>query len=136
MTQTQSRPARRPGTSASPGAPDRRRGGRRKRSGDHPLVSLLWLGPSLALILGVVVWPAVEMFRTSFSEISVAGVLKGTAGLDNYRALLGHPSLYQVIVHTVVWVVGVVAVTLAISLALAQLLNQHFPGRRVVRFGA
>lgn len=135
MTQTtQSRPARRLGTGASPGASGRRRDRSARKSGDHPLATLLWLGPSLVLILGVVVWPAIEMFRTSFSEISVAGVLKGSAGFENYRTLFGHPSLYQVILHTAVWVVGVVAVTLAISLALAQLLNQRFPGRRVVRW--
>ena len=32
-----------------------------------------------------------------------------------------------------VWVVGVVAVTMLISLALAQLLHKAFPGRRLVR---
>lgn len=95
---------------------------------------MLWVGPALALILGVVVWPAIEMLRTSVSEISVAGLLKGPAGFDNYATLFGHPSLGEVVLHTVVWVVGVVAVTLAISMALAQLLNQHFPGRQLVRW--
>jgi multiple sugar transport system permease protein len=119
--------------SAAIEVPARRRR-RTKRGKEHPLVALLWLGPALALILGVVVWPAIEMLRTSVSEISVAGLVKGGAGFDNYASLFGHPSLGGVVVHTVVWVVGVVAVTLAISLALAQLLNQRFPGRRLVRW--
>jgi multiple sugar transport system permease protein len=37
-------------------------------------------------------------------------------------------------VRTVVWVAVVVSITMFISLALAELLNQRFPGRRVVRW--
>ena len=37
------------------------------------------------------------------------------------------------LVNTIVWVVGVVAITVLISLALAQLLDKAFPGRRLVR---
>ncbi len=40
----------------------------------------------------------------------------------------------QVLRNTVVWVVLVVGITVLISLALAQLLDQRFPGRRVVRW--
>jgi ABC-type sugar transport system permease subunit len=39
-----------------------------------------------------------------------------------------------VLANTVVWVAVVVAVTLVVSLALAQLLNASFPGRRLVRW--
>jgi ABC-type sugar transport system permease subunit len=39
-----------------------------------------------------------------------------------------------VLANTAVWVGLVVAITLAISLALAQLLDQPFPGRRLVRW--
>jgi ABC-type sugar transport system permease subunit len=36
--------------------------------------------------------------------------------------------------NTVVWVLVVVAITLVLSLFLAQLFNQHFPGRRFARW--
>jgi ABC-type sugar transport system permease subunit len=39
-----------------------------------------------------------------------------------------------VVANTGVWVAAVVAVTLLISLGLAQLLDQRFPGRRLVRW--
>ena len=98
------------------------------------LVSLAWVGPALALILGVVVWPAIEMVRTSLSKISSVGVPRGWAGLENYTDLFEESELGWVLLRTVVWVIGVVVVTMLISLALAQLLNANFPGRTVVRW--
>jgi multiple sugar transport system permease protein len=52
----------------------------------------------------------------------------------NYARLAGQEALPTVAVNTAVWVAVVVAVTLLVSLALAQFLNLEFPGRRVVRW--
>jgi ABC-type sugar transport system permease subunit len=98
------------------------------------LAPLPWLAPALVLILGVVVWPAVEMVRTSLQRISSTGLPLGWTGTRNYHDLLAEPDLVAVLVRTAVWVVGVVGVTVLISLALAQLLNGRFPGRRIVRW--
>jgi ABC-type sugar transport system permease subunit len=54
-------------------------------------------------------------------------------GLANYARLLEQEALAGVVANTVLWVLSVVALTLAISLALAQLLDQRFPGRWLVR---
>lgn len=98
------------------------------------LEPLLWIGPALLLMAGVVLWPVVEMLLTSVREVSRAGRIQGWAGLENYLALFEHPALVPVILRTIVWVGGVVAITLLISLGLAQLLNARFPGRRLVRW--
>jgi ABC-type sugar transport system permease subunit len=98
------------------------------------LEPLLWLGPALALILGVVIWPVVEMVRTSLMDISSTGVTRGFAGGANYAELFAEPDLPGVVLRTLVWVVGVVTATITVSLALAQLLNSRFPGRRMVRW--
>jgi ABC-type sugar transport system permease subunit len=74
------------------------------------------------------------MIRTSTLEISGSGKEKGFVGLDNYRELLENPNLVGAFVRTIFWVVVVVTLTILISLALAQLLNQDFPGRRYVRW--
>jgi ABC-type sugar transport system permease subunit len=120
------------GTSAAPAPGSRRssRNGRRLRA----LEPLLWLGPALVLILAVVIWPVVEMVRTSLMDISSTGLTRGFAGGDNYAELFAEPDLPGVVLRTLVWVVGVVTVTLTVSLALAQLLNSGFPGRRMVRW--
>lgn len=102
---------------------------RRIRLGPLP-----WIGPALVLIFGVVLWPAFEMFRTSFLDIGLSGAIKGFAGIENFENLLANPALWGVIVRTVIWVVLVVLVTVVISLGLAQLLNAAFPGNKAVRW--
>ncbi|MET9025175.1 sugar ABC transporter permease [Nocardia sp. NPDC004168] len=97
------------------------------------LAALPWIGPSLVLIAAVVAFPACYMLWTSTRDLSAYGQDRGAAGLANYRALFDISELGSVLVHTVVWVVGVVLVTLALSAALAQFLNKEFPGRAVVR---
>jgi len=114
------------------------RAGRRRRAGRigqvHPLVALLWLAPALALILGVVLYPAIKLFDASRGEYSITGLRKGDAGWSNYAKVLEHPDLGTVLRNTVIWVVAVVAITIVLSLALAQFLSKSFPGRRFVRW--
>jgi multiple sugar transport system permease protein len=104
------------------------------RRASAALAPLLWLGPALALIGVVVLWPVVVMFRTSFRHISPDGFDIGSAGGKNYSNLWNEPALSGVLWRTAIWVVVVVIVTLVISLALAQLFNERFPGRRVARW--
>lgn len=96
--------------------------------------ALLWLGPALVLILGVVVYPAITLFATSFGTYSITGLRKGSAGFDNYVNFLTSPDLGQVMWNTLVWVVVVVVLTIVIGLGLAQFLSKSFFGRRFVRW--
>lgn len=98
------------------------------------LAPLPWIGPAIALIGVVVIWPIVVMVHTSFQNVSAEGITLGSAGLRNYSAVVDNPNLPGILVRTVIWVVVVVSVTMVISLGLAQLFNQRFPGRRVVRW--
>jgi multiple sugar transport system permease protein len=91
------------------------------------------LGPALLLILAVVIFPAGYMVWVSTRQISPFGVDRGGVGLQNYQRLLQFDAIRNVLTNTVVWVVGVVVVTVLVSLALAQLLDKAFPGRRLVR---
>jgi multiple sugar transport system permease protein len=115
-----------PATSAAPPSRERRR---LPRLGPLP-----WIGPALLLIFGVVLWPAFEMLRTSLSDISMSGLNRGFAGLDNFAKLLANAELLPILVRTITWVVVVVGITIVISLGLAALLNAAFPGRRLVRW--
>ncbi|WP_431782491.1 carbohydrate ABC transporter permease [Streptomyces chumphonensis] len=118
----------RPPRAARSGA-SRRPSGIAARLGPLP-----WIGPAVALIVLVVLWPVYEMVRTSFLNISISGFVRGSAGLEQYRRLFDEPDLAGVLTATVVWTVAVVGVTMALSLALAQLFNQRFPGRRLTRW--
>ena len=98
------------------------------------LVTLLWLGPSILLIAVVVLWPVFEMIRTSLQDITSSGVTLGYKGGGNYKDLFDEEDLIPVVLRTLLWVGGVVVVTMTLSLAIGQLLNARFPGRRVVRW--
>ncbi|MGB7448364.1 MAG: sugar ABC transporter permease [Ornithinimicrobium sp.] len=120
-------------TDSSP-PPPRRRWAKGKVGQTHPLVALLWLSPALALIFGVVLYPAVKLFQASRGDYSITGLRVGDAGWSNYADVLDHRALWTVLANTGYWVVTVVLFTIVISLALAQLLVQEFPGRRFVRW--
>jgi multiple sugar transport system permease protein len=111
--------------------PRRRDRGNRIRRGLAPVP---WLAPAVILIAVVVIWPIVTMVQTSLQRYSSLGILTGSAGTQNFRDLFGDPNLPSVLVRTVLWVVAVVGITMLLSLALAQLFNQRFPGRRVTRW--
>jgi multiple sugar transport system permease protein len=98
------------------------------------LQALPWLGTSLILIVGFVLWPTVELFFISFRKVSISGLIQGWSGLGNYRSLFGNSDLQGTLARTGIWLVVVVAATMIISLPLAQLLNAKFIGRRILRY--
>lgn len=102
---------------------------RRTRFGAIP-----WVTPAMVMIAVFVVWPAIEMIRTSFQDIDPTGISKGWNGVENYRVLFQNPDLKPVLIRTFIWVFGVVAFTIVISLPVASILNANYPGRKVVRW--
>ncbi|MEU4361618.1 sugar ABC transporter permease [Promicromonospora sp. NPDC023987] len=97
------------------------------------LKALPWIGPAVALIAAVVLFPVGVMFWNSTRDISQSGLDDGGVGLANFATVVGFQYFWPILGRTVVWVVGVVGITLVGSLALAALLNKSFPGRRLVR---
>jgi multiple sugar transport system permease protein len=95
---------------------------------------LPWIAPCLILIAVVVIWPIVTMVQTSTQNITPIGVTIGSAGAQNFTTLFHNPNLPSILMRTVIWVIAVVAITMLLSLGLAQLFNQRFPGRRVARW--
>jgi len=108
---------------------------RRRRSLNEmgPASLIRWIGPSVLLIVGVVIYPLVETALAAFRNFSITGATKGWAGLDNFETVLSNPSILQVALNTALWVVCGVVITTVLALPLGQLLSKHFPGRRVLR---
>ncbi|HLK01678.1 MAG TPA: sugar ABC transporter permease [Streptosporangiaceae bacterium] len=98
------------------------------------LQPLAWIGPAIVLILVVVIYPIVAMIQTSFRNITPLGIDVGSAGWSNFSQVLSSSNLPGILIRTLIWVAGVVAVTMAISLGLASLYNERFPGRRYARW--
>ena len=118
---------------AASGRPHPAAAGRRRPGGRDLLRALPWLAPALILIVGVVFFPAGVMFFNSTRDIGMSGLDKGSAGFDNYLEVFSFPAFWPIMGRTVIWVVTVVAVTVVLSLGLAQILDKAFPGRRIVR---
>jgi multiple sugar transport system permease protein len=117
--------------------PSQRRDRRRSpysRRVSRALSPLLWIGPAIALIGVVVLWPVFVMFKTSFQRFTANGFYLGPAGWRNFKDLFNEPDLPSVLIRTALWVVVVVGVTMVVSLGMAELFNQRFPGRRVARW--
>lgn len=106
----------------------------RSKSGLARLGPLPWIAPVILLILVVVIWPIFELVRTSFLNISIAGIDRGWIGTEKYEKLFDETDFGHVLIWTVLWTVVVVGVTMLLSLGLAQLFNQRFPGRNVTRW--
>ena len=107
---------------------------KKRRPKNSILNALPWIGPALALIIAVVVWPAIELIKISLTKITSAGALEGFNGLENYRMLFENPDLGAIVMRTLVWVGSVVSITVILSMPLEQLINQNFPGRKFVRW--
>jgi multiple sugar transport system permease protein len=97
------------------------------------LRALPWNAPATVLIFGVVLFPAGYLIFNSTQNFGLSGLDRGSAGFANYVALFQRPEIFPVLLNTFVWVISVVVITVALSLALAQFLNKKFPGRRIVR---
>ncbi|MEY9847550.1 multiple sugar transport system permease protein [Streptacidiphilus sp. BW17] len=123
---------------SAPGSDDRPRpSGPRRGAGRRVLRALAplpWIAPATALILFVVIWPVVSMFLTSRQKYDSMGFDQGSADWSNFSRLFAEQDLPGVLIRTGIWVVTVVALTVLISLGVAQMFNKEFPGRRVARW--
>ena len=109
-------------------------------SRQEALRALPWVTPTLALIVGVVLFPAGLMVYTSFFKYNNKGIRKSDepVGLDNYigpAGALTFPGvpIGRILLNTVLWVVVVVLFTVLLSLLIAQFLNKPFRGRKLLR---
>jgi ABC-type sugar transport system permease subunit len=92
----------------------------RRREGAWFVVLVL---PNL-LLLGVwTYWPFAYSVYLSLTNWNFLRPRRDFVGLANYAALLSSPTFWLVVWNTCVYTVGTVAVRLALSLALASLLN-------------
>ena len=93
----------------------------------------IWLLPSILLMIVFILFPIFEVFRTSLSEVSRSGLIKGFAGLDNFVKVVKSSSFGMVLKNTLVWTIVVVGLSTLIGVVLARGLNKDFRGRKVGR---
>ncbi len=93
----------------------------------------LWILPSIILMFIFIVIPIGYVFYMSMSEISKAGLIKGFAGIANFKKVLTSAKFAMVLKNTIVWTVFVVVLSTVLGFILALLLNNAFKGRKIAR---
>ena len=102
-----------------------------KRSGIWPY---LLLAPALIIMVAVVIVPIVEAVSMSFQSYNLAKPKKiGFIGLANYAKLFSDALFWSSLLRTVIWVACAVGFQFLFGFIMAELLNQYFRGRGVVR---
>ena len=89
------------------------------------LAFLLFILPNTILLLIFVYWPLIFSFYLSTTSWNLLSPEKPFVGIDNYIRLLEDENFALVLKNTLYFTFGVVFVRLALSLALAVLLNQR-----------
>jgi N,N'-diacetylchitobiose transport system permease protein len=118
----------RPTAAAPPAAPSRR--GARDRWLPYGL-----LAPSLLVLAAVLGYPLVHLVTVSLQHYRLRELIHGDAafvGLANYRAVLGDPFFWTVVLRTVVFTAIAVGTTVLLSTAVALLMTRMHRGPRIV----
>lgn len=89
--------------------------------------------PSFLLAAFIILWPLWELGLIATHDVNRFGQLRDFSGMANFAALLRDPDFMATIVKTLIWTVGVVGGTLAVSLPVALILNEDFYGRGIAR---
>jgi multiple sugar transport system permease protein len=92
------------------------------------------LAPSLAVILGVLVFPMLSSLALSFTGLKLSDPGSGRiVWLGNYLTAMRDPIFWASMRRTLILAVSTVSIETALGVAVAMLLNQKFVGRGFVR---
>jgi multiple sugar transport system permease protein len=97
-------------------------------------VALACLAPATLLLAAVFLYPIASTILDSFSHVSPFGGRSNVGTLDNWRAVFSNAVFtHGVLPRTILWTVGVVSLTIILSLPAAILLHAPFRGRKWAR---
>ena len=98
------------------------------------LVPFAFLLPAIAVTAAIVLYPVVQTIWLSLhSYVIYDPEATEFVGLANFRAVLGDEVFWISLRHSVVWIVGVVALQFLLGLVTALLLNESFWWRGLAR---
>ncbi len=95
-------------------------------------VAYLFLLPALLIICIFRFYPIIQAIGMSLYNWSIAGPLK-FIWFKNYYKLFIDPKFYQSLINTFWYVLGVVPLTIILSIVIAYLLNQKIKGQGIYR---
>ncbi len=95
---------------------------------------LAFLLPIVLVVFALIYLPALDTLQTSLTNENLR-IRKPAefVGLDNYARLLSDEEFWEVTIRSILLVLIVLPLELILAFAAALLLNEHFPGRGIVR---
>ena len=100
---------------------------------DDDRAALMFLAPLATVLLAVAVFPILYSFYVSLFALKLTRPNRVPfVGLDNYTTVLSDPQFWQAVRRTASFSVMSVTAIAVLALLIALLLNQDFPGRRVL----
>jgi multiple sugar transport system permease protein len=97
------------------------------------LVPYVFLVPATAAMLLIYFYPMLRGVFTSFLDYNTAIGTSEFSGLENYRDIMRDGSFWNSMRRSAIWVVGSVVGQFVVGFAFALLLNERWPGNRLVR---
>ncbi|MGQ9747771.1 MAG: carbohydrate ABC transporter permease, partial [Candidatus Caldatribacteriaceae bacterium] len=105
---------------------------RKKRAKKQALFFLL-VGPAILLRIFISIYPVLQTVYLSFLEVNLITNAKRYVGLRNFLELLQDPTIKNIFLFTMLFVVSSTRLQLLLGLGIASLLNVRFRGRQFVR---
>lgn len=93
----------------------------------------LFLAPAVVLVGLLMYYPMVGTVIESLYSTSFINPNPQFVGLEVYRRIFGQPEFAQVVMNSLAWTVGVVALQNLLGFFSALLLNQRLPGQGIMR---
>ncbi len=106
---------------------------RRKTMTRDRKVGLLLLVPLIALVLGLTVYPILQVVDLAFKQQSLFSQESTFVGMANFEAVVNHEGFTRSVKNTFVFAFGSLALQMAMGLPIALLLNRSFPLRTPIR---
>jgi len=91
------------------------------------------VAPGFILAALIILWPLAEIANIAVHDVNRFGVLRGYVGLENFRVIFADPEFLGALRRTAIWVFGIVAGSILISIPVAMILNGDFYGRGLAR---
>ena len=105
----------------------------RSRIGYDERSAAMLVLPVFVVLLAVAIFPIAYSFYTSLFDINLTRPLRRPfVGFGNYVAIFHDANFWTAVARTTVYTVVTVAVTTLLAMGTALLLNETFPGRRVL----
>lgn len=88
----------------------------------------LLIAPALILIALMMIYPIVQTIYFSFSKVQLPALRTTFVGFDNFIRIFSDPETGPLVQRTIVWIVGGVALKMALGLAAALVFNAKVRG--------